>query len=182
MASTYPSRTIRSKPFNYHHLSQLRSDRQTFYTLVAPIKDHRRAFSGDVKRGRNLFRVTTHRAICRGQIKLGDEKKKKNKRGKSQHSRKLLFRRTIRGKINRSRDDPRYCHRFVVSNDIFDISMPARLSSLYVNDFFFFFFRNIYPWIFATKLEVEKYEWTLSSLERWKKFFKRVDYDLVECE
>lgn len=136
MASTYPSRTIRSKPFNYHHLSQLRSDRQTFYTLVAPIKDHRRAFSGDVKRGRNLFRVTTHRAICRGQIKLGDEKKKK--RGKSQHSRKLLFRRTIRGKINRSRDDPRYCHRFVVSNDIFDISMPARLSSLYVNDFFFF--------------------------------------------
>lgn len=85
MASTYPSRTIRSKPFNYHHLSQLRSDRQTFYTLVAPIKDHRRAFSGDVKRGRNLFRVTMHRAICRGQIKLGDEKKKKKEEKVSTH-------------------------------------------------------------------------------------------------
>lgn len=61
------------------------------------------------------------------------------------------------------------CHRFVVSNDIFDISMPARLSSLYLMIFFFFFLEYISVNIrLVTKLEVEKYEWTLdlSSLER----------------
>lgn len=164
MASTYPSRTIRSKPFNYHHLSQLRSDRQTFYTLVAPIKDHRRAFSGDVKRGRNLFRVTTHRAICRGQIKLGDGKKKKKV---STHENCYFVERFAGKLIDHGMIHD--CHRFVVSNDIFDISMPARLSSLYLMIFFFFLSEYISVNIrLVTKLEVEKYEWTLdlSSLER----------------
>lgn len=181
MASTYPSRTIRSKPFNYHHLSQLRSDRQTFYTLVAPIKDHRRAFSGDVKRGRNLFRVTTHRAICRGQIKLGDEKKKKIKEEKVSTHENCYFVERFAGKLI----DHGMIHAIATDLSFRTTFSTFRCQLVYHRCtlmIFFFFFRNIYPWIFATKLEVEKYEWTLSSLERWKKFFKRVDYDLVECE
>lgn len=168
MASTYPSRTIRSKPFNYHHLSQLRSDRQTFYTLVAPIKDHRRAFSGDVKRGRNLFRVTTHRAICRGQIKLGDGKKKKKV---STHENCYFVERFAGKLIDHGMIHD--CHRFVVSNDIFDISMPARLSSLYLMIFFFSFW-NIYPWIFdlSRSLKLRSTNGRLTYLP-WKEVFQK---------
>lgn len=90
------------------------------------------------------------------------------KKKKSQHSRKLLFRRTIRGKINRSRDDPwlppicrfeRHFRHFDASSFIIVV----------FNDFFFFFLEYISVNIrLVTKLEVEKYEWTLdlSSLER----------------
>lgn len=65
------------------------------------------------------------------------------------------------------------CHRFVVSNDIFDISMPARLSSLYLMIFFFSFW-NIYPWIFdlSRSLKLRNTNGRLTYLP-WKEVFQK---------
>ena len=89
--------------------------------------------------------------------------------------RKLLFRRTIRGMINRSRH---------VSYSAFaiDLSSRATFSTFRLFDYYFFFLLQYISAIgrgilFVTKIEVEKYEsLDLSSLERWNKFLKRVHY------
>lgn len=94
------------------------------------------------------------------------------KKKKSQHSRKLLFRRTIRGKINRSRDDPwlppicrfeRHFRHFDASSFIIVV----------FNDFFFSFW-NIYPWIFdlSRSLKLRSTNGRLTYLP-WKEVFQK---------
>lgn len=106
-------------------------------------------------------------------------KRKKEKKKNHDSLRKLLFRRTIRGMINRSRH---------VSYSAFAIDLSSRATfstfrcQIVYLIIIFFFFCNIYPrleeeYYSVAKIEVEKYEsLDLSSLERWNKFLKRVHY------